>query len=128
MSTSPIWGNNRVNTGLITPGSGVRWVGFLAQQTSGLIAYKGQNLILGDTPGNEMIQVGNSPGDPNPMLMGTGGSFGFFGGNATSFATGFSGSTTAMFALKYDYTAGAITMYFNPSPSATEGSLVAWVQ
>ncbi len=124
-------GTNSLNidTGLTTPTGGVRWVSFLMIQTNGITDWQAQQVTLGDTSGNQMILAGN-PGviSPNSQIMGTGGSYGFFNaGIAETFNTGATSTTTSatFFALKYDYDASEISFFYNPTPGATEGSLLA---
>jgi hypothetical protein len=119
----------RIDTGLANPASGVRWVSFVFLQTNGMTNFQAQQLILGDTAGNQMILVGNNGiGSPNPQVMGTGGSYAFFnGGVSQTFPTGASSATTTatFFALKYDYDNTSISLFYNPTPGASEGSLTA---
>jgi hypothetical protein len=116
-----------IATGLATPASGVRWVGFVLLQSNGVQNYQAQQVKFGDISGNEMILVGN-PGasSPNSLNMGTGGSYNFFnGGTAATFNTGAGSSTTTaqFFALKYDYDNTSISFFYNPAPGSSEGSL-----
>jgi hypothetical protein len=119
-------GNLTINTGLTTPLSGERWVSFVMQQTNGIVTFQQLAFVLGDTAGNQMIQVGTAVSSPNPLFMGTGGSFTFFnGGIQQRFPTGYTASAPAFFALKYDFTAATISMFFNPTPGTAEAELIA---
>lgn len=133
-SSGSAYSDGLINTGLGTPNSGVYWVSFLEQQTGGGSAYQGAYAMLEDFYGNKFVQAGSAftGNSPNDYVVGPGGSYGYFGANAfPTLDTGSATASTVFIVLKYDFgtaDGGAdnkVTAYFNPTPGAPEGSLVA---